>query len=169
MTNNKYSPTVVCGFAAAVLTTIPELKTFGCCLLVPAASLVSLYIYLRLNRFQSPLLSIDAFKFGLLTGIFIAVFSTFFEILITYFTRTNEIISMLPQFELMLAKFNLGEAASQTVALLKLMAKEIQHSGFSVIFTFILFFNNLFSDIVFGIIGGFIGLSILNKKYFSNI
>ncbi len=169
MKPGKYSPALVSGFAAAVLTTVPLIKNIGCCLVIPAASIISLYLYLRINNFSSRILSSDALKFGLLTGLAAAVFATFFDILITYITHSNEIVATLPQVEIMMNELHLGEMSKQAIQLLRIMSKEIQLYGFSTMYSVFIFINNLFSDIIFGIIGGFVGLSILNKKYFTTV
>jgi hypothetical protein len=165
---NRYSPALVCGFGVGVLTTIPGIKNFSCCLIVPAAAVLSLFFYLKINSFYSRLLTKDALLFGLFTGISAAMFSTFFDVLITFIFKSNEIVSSLPQIEVMLNDLNLGDMTKQTMAMIKQMTIEIQATGFSTLYTIFLLLNNLIGDIIFGIIGGFAGMAILNKKYFPN-
>ena len=50
MTYKKYLPTLVCGFGAAVLSTVPGIKNFSCCLLVPAAAAFSILLDKKINQ-----------------------------------------------------------------------------------------------------------------------
>ncbi len=165
MVQNKYFPTLVFGFAAAVMTIIPGLRSFACCLIIPAASWIALYITKRMNKFENEITSSVAFKFGALTGLFAALFSTIIEVLMTYILKSNEITQTLPQIEILFSQYNLGEMMEESLKLIHQMADDIAKNGFSLFFTFFLLFNNLLVDIIFGIIGGFIGMAFLNKKY----
>lgn len=165
MTHNKYFPTLVFGFAAAVLTIIPGLRSFACCLIIPAASWLAIYISQRMNNFENGITSSIAFKFGALTGLYAALFSTIIEILMTYILKSNEITQTLPQIEILFSQYNLGGMMDESLKLIHQMADDIEKYGFSLLFTFFLLFNNLLVDIIFGIVGGFIGMAFLNKKY----
>ena len=45
MSSKGYLPALVAGFGAAVLTTVPGLREFGCCLIVPLAVFTALLLY----------------------------------------------------------------------------------------------------------------------------
>ena len=46
----KYSPAIVCGFGAAVFSILPGVdKAFSCCLFLPAATGISLFLYKKIN------------------------------------------------------------------------------------------------------------------------
>ncbi|PIP77984.1 MAG: hypothetical protein COW85_06085 [Ignavibacteria bacterium CG22_combo_CG10-13_8_21_14_all_37_15] len=166
---NKLSPAIVCGFGAAVLGTIPGVKSFGCCLLLPAATMLSLYLYLRITFFHESVTAKTAMFIGLITGLFSAFFSGFFDLLITYIFHTNDIVFSLPQVELLISTYNLGDIGKETIAILRNMSNEITTNGFSLTYTFFLLFNNIIIDSLFGVIGGLIGMSIFNKKYFTKL
>ncbi|MCK9211744.1 MAG: hypothetical protein M0P61_12975 [Ignavibacteriaceae bacterium] len=166
---NKLSPAIVCGFGAAVLSTIPGVKSVGCCLLLPAATVLSLYFYLRITSFSQSISVKTAMFIGLITGLSSALFSGFFEVIITYIFHTNDLVLTLPQVEILLNTYNLGDIGKETVAILRTMSKEITAYGFSLTYTSFLLFNNIFIDSMFGIIGGLIGMSIFNKKYFTKL
>ena len=53
--------------------------------------------------------------------------------LITYFTKSNEFIQNLPQLELTMRQWNLGQMVDESLKLIKGVSKEIQKSGFSFI------------------------------------
>ncbi|MCK7524986.1 MAG: hypothetical protein MZV64_48975 [Ignavibacteriales bacterium] len=50
MNFKKYLPTLVCGFGAAVLSTVPGIKNFSCCLIVPAAAAISILLDKKINN-----------------------------------------------------------------------------------------------------------------------
>lgn len=164
MNSNKFLPPLVCGFVAAVLSTIPGIKTIGCCIVIPGAAWFALVLDQRINKAEPPITSKKALIFGLLTGIFAALFSTAFDVLITLITHTNDFVDSLPQTEIAMRNLNLGEIWDQTFALLKTMSQQIKANGFSVLYTIAILFSNLFIDAIFGIIGGLLGMMIQNKK-----
>jgi len=166
---HKLSAALVCGFGAAVLETVPGIKSIGCCLLLPGAVVLSLYFYLRLTSYEERITTNTAVVMGLITGIVAALFSVSFEALSTFLFKTNDFVASLPQVTIVLNSFNLGDVGKETIAILQTMSKEIMTTGFSVTYLFFLLFNNLIINVVFGIVGGFVGLSLLNKKYFSNL
>jgi hypothetical protein len=162
--NKDYLPAIVCGFGAAVLSTIPGFKNFACCLLVPAASIVALFLYKKTNRLDEKIAVNKAIILGLLTGIVAALFSTFFDLLITYITHTNEFIAGLPQTELILHDLNMGPIMDESLILIKEMAKDIEANGFSALYTIMIFVSNIITYTIFGILGGAIGVAILNRQ-----
>ena len=166
---NKLSPAIVCGFGAAVLTTIPGVKSLGCCLILPAATVLGIYFYLRITSYSERVTTKTAMIIGLVTGLSSAFFSVFFDVMITYLFRTNDLVFSLPQIEILLGAYNLGEIGEESIALLRRMSNDIITSGFSITYIWFLFFNNIIIDSIFGIIGGLIGMSFFNKKYFPKL
>ena len=164
MDKNKFSPALVAGFGAAVLTTVPGIKDFGCCLIVPLAAVLSLYLDHRINKTELPISGKKAVLFGLLTGLFAATFATFFDVLITYITHSNEFVNSLPQTENMIQSSPLGPLLQQSLALLKQMAAQIKSDGFSILYTIAMLISNMFIDSIFGILGGLLGMTFLNKR-----
>ena len=164
MNSNKYLPILVCGFGAAVLTTVPYIKSFSCCLILPAASFGALYLDLRVNKTILPIKTKYAIFYGLLTGIVVALFSSAFEILITFVTHSNDFVSTLPQTESAMRSLNLGSLIDQTMGLLNRMSTEIVANGFSLLYTIAITFSNIIIDSIFGIVGGVIGMIVINKR-----
>ena len=164
MNSHKLSPSLVCGFGAAVLSTIPGVKSLGCCFIIPIAAWLSLVLNEKLNKVQPPVPIQDAFFFGLLTGFFAAIFSTGTDVLITLITHTNDFVQTLPQTESVLKGWNLGGLWTETSSLLHKMSSDIQKNGFSLLYTTAILFSNAIIDSIFGMIGGLIGMSIQNKK-----
>ena len=162
--NKKYLPALVCGFGAAVLTTVPGMEGIACCLLVPVASGISIVLY---KKSQQGILKIDTgtgIMLGLFTAIFAALFASGFEIIITYLTRTSDLVTSLPQAESVIKDMNIGQAADDAMELLKQMVAEIQSKGFSFYFSLIITLTNLISYSIFGMLGGVVATAIINKR-----
>lgn len=162
--NKKYLSALVCGFGAAVLTTIPGVQTIACCLLVPIASVISIFLY---KKSQPDLLKIQTgtgILLGLLTAVFAALFASGFEIIITYITRTSDLVTSMPQAEKVVKDMNLGPAAEESMEILKKMVSEIQSKGFSFLYAFLITTTNLITYSIFGMLGGLIGTAVINKR-----
>ncbi len=165
MNSNKYLPPLVCGFGAAVLTTVPGIKSFGCCLIVPFAAFLSLYLHQKVTGHYAKISSGFALKYGVLTGFFSAFFATIFDVIITYFTKSNDFITTLPQSEAMLKNWKLGPIFQQTIVYFHYISHQITTTGFSAFYTIAIFFSNMFIYIIFGLLGGLLGMTLINKKY----
>jgi hypothetical protein len=162
--NKKYLSALVCGFGASVLTTIPGVQTIACCLLVPVASAISIFLY---NKSQTELIKIQTgtgIFLGLLTAVFAALFASGFEIIITYITRTSDLVTSMPQAEKVVKDMNLGPAAEESMEILKHMVSEIQSKGFSFLYAFLITTTNLITYSIFGMLGGLIGTAVINKR-----
>jgi hypothetical protein len=84
--------------------------------------------------------------------------------LITYFTRTNDLINDLPQIELTMRQWNLGPMVDESLKLIKSVAKEIEKNGFSFIYLLMILASGLITNSIFGMIGGALGMSLANRK-----
>jgi hypothetical protein len=164
MNQHKYYPALVSAFAAAVLTTIPGIKSFACCLLVPAASVLALYLDQKFNKSEVNISSNKAMITGIITGILIALFSSSLEIFITFILKSNELTQTLPELEVLLSQMELGTVSEDIINMLRNISAEINESGFSIQFTFFLFTSNIITDAIFGFLGGLLGMAILNKQ-----
>lgn len=160
----KYIPALVCGFGAAVFTTIPGLKNIVCCLLVPIASVISLRLYLKANPSVTKINTGTGLMFGLFTGLVAAFFTTIFDLIITFITHSNDFIYALPQTELVLKEWNLGPLVEESLNLMKQMGKQIQSTGFSALYTVMIIFSNSITYSIFGLLGGAVGVAIINKR-----
>jgi hypothetical protein len=61
-------------------------------------------------------------------------------------------------------QFNLGPLMEASVKLIENMAKEIERNGFSALYTVMISISNTLIFSVFGMLGGLLGMAILNKK-----
>jgi hypothetical protein len=164
---NKYLPSLVTGFGAAVLVSIPLVKNVGCCVIVPFAAVYALILDVKLNKAELPIKGKEAVLFGLMTGLWAAVFSALFETIITMFAHSNDFVQELPNIENVFRNqlpVSFRPMMDQAIVIYKSMAAEIKATGYSAIYTFAILFTNIFVDVIFGIIGGFIGMNYLNKR-----
>lgn len=162
--NNKYLSALVCGFGAAILTTIPGVESFACCLIVPIASGISIALFKKSNRELFKISTGTGVMLGLLTGIIAALLASGFEIILTYISKTNELVTAMPQTESLIRDMNLGSAAEQSMKLLRQMVEEIRSNGFSFLYTILIIVSNLISFSIFGILGGILGTVLVNKR-----
>ncbi len=164
--NNKFLPPLVAGFAAGVLSVVPLLKSFACCLIVPAAAYFSIILYQRANNLDQMMETGKAIFLGVFTGLFAALFATTFEILITLFTKHNDLVEAFGNMQNMLNSFPIDKAVIQKVIdIMSDVVNDIRNTGFSLLYTVTLLFNNLLVNTIFGLIGGIIGLQVVNAKY----
>ena len=164
MSSKFYLPSLVAGFGAAVLTTVPGVKEFGCCLIVPLAVFTAMLLFRKTFNGDTNLSVKTSLIIGLITGIIAALFTTFFDIIITLFTHSNDFVQTLPQTTQVLDELKLGEAAKQTIQLMNGMANQITSTGFSLLYTIFILCSNLIVDSIFGLIGGMLGRVIINRR-----
>ncbi len=162
----KFLPSLVSGFGAGVLSVVPIIKTFACCLIIPVAATLSILLYQRAENVDEKIETGKAIFLGVFTGIFAALFATTFEVVITLFTKQNDLIAAFGNMQQMINSFPLDDQLKQEVIdLINIVVTELKTSGFSVIYSFTLLFNNLVINSIFGLAGGVIGLQIINAKY----
>lgn len=161
---STYISPLVCGFGASVLMVVPGLKEIGCCLIVPFAAGLSLFLYQKSNKITERISVKNALIFGLLTGIFSAVFATLFEILFTGIFHTNEFVKSLPEVEIMFRSFAPQNLLDEIFTMYKKMASEIRTNGFSLSYTIYFFAATSITSTIFGLIGGLIGMAVINKR-----
>ncbi|MBN8544626.1 MAG: DUF4199 family protein [Ignavibacteria bacterium] len=168
MVNSKYFPTLVSGFAAGVLSTVPILKSTACCILVPAAVIFALYADRRINNDKFPLQMSYALVFGLLTGVFTAFFGTTFDVLISFITRHNEFVDSYPQILQMLNEMPFLQGSDPSVKeamdILEATRDDLVNTGFSGFYAVMSFINNLIFYPLFGLLGGLLGKAILDRS-----
>ena len=164
MNFKKYLPAIVSGFGAAVLSTVPGIKNFSCCLLVPGAAAISILIDKKINNSNERVFLNKSLGFGFLTGLTATIFITIFDMLITYITKTNDFIQTLPQSEIIMQQWNLGPLFDDSLKMMKNAAHKIEKTGFSSIYLLMIFSSHFFINTIFGLIGGVFGMSLANRK-----
>jgi hypothetical protein len=165
MQNKKYIAPLITGFAAGVLSVVPVLKSLGCCLMLPLAAYFSIYLDIKANGNHLNLTIQKGIVFGLITGLTAAITGTFFDFAITFITHQNDIITSFAQLQAALNSFPIDEKTKvEVIAILTRVVENIRVNGFSAFYTLSLFFSSLFTDIIFGMLGGIIGVQILKRK-----
>ena len=162
--NKKFLPSLVCGFGASVITIIPGFSSFACCLVIPIAAGISIGLFKKTNPDIIKIQTGTAVLLGLMTGLFAAVFASSFEIILTYFTKSNELVLAMPQTEDMIRQMNLGTAAEDSIKLMKQMIFHIQTKGFSILYSILITLSNLLTFSIFGMLGGVLGAAIINRR-----
>lgn len=160
----KYLPALTAGFGASVFTTIPGLKDLACCLLVPAASFMALFLYKKVNAIDERIPASTGVMMGLATGLFAALFTTTLDVIITLITHSNDLMRTLPQTEVIISEWNLGPVMNESINLLKQMAKDINANGFSLLYTIMILLSNSITYSIFGLIGGLAAAAVFNKR-----
>ena len=161
----KYLSAFVCGFGAGVLQIVPVAKSFSCCLIIPVASYLALVLHQKANNDFGKMDFKKGAIIGLLTGLYAALFGSSFEIVITLITKNNDLVVAYPELMKVISDFPLAEAMiEQSQMLLESVVEDIKTSGFSILYTFAVIANNLFVDVVFGLLGGIIGVQIINSR-----
>ena len=163
MDYNKYLPSIVTGFGAAVLSTIPGIKNLNCCLIIPAAAFLSIYLYSKSTGNDSPIKLNKALSYGLITGLVAAMFSSLFDILITYITHSNDLVVGLEQTEEMMQELKLGNLIDASLEIMRSMVTEIKSTGFSALYIVMITVSNFFIFSIFGMLGGLLGMAVFNK------
>lgn len=161
---SKYVSPLVCGFGASVLMVVPGLKEIGCCLIIPFAAGLSLFLYQKSNKSAERISAKNAVLFGLSTGIFSAFFATLFELIFTGIFHTNEFVKSLPEVEVMFRSFAPQNLLDEIFAMYKKMANDIRANGFSLSYTIYFFAATSITSTIFGLIGGLIGMAFINKR-----
>lgn len=161
----KYLSSLVCGFGAGVLQIVPLLRSFSCCFILPVAAFLSLLLNQRATKSSAKITTKEALLFGVMTGIYAALFGSSLEILITFITKHNDIISTFPELQRMVDNFPVSqEIKSEVLNLFQKVRQDIIANGFSVLYTFSVLVNNFVVNTIFGAVGGLIGAQIINSR-----
>jgi hypothetical protein len=161
----KYLSAFVCGFGAGVLHIVPVAKSFTCCLIMPMAAYLSIILDRKSSGDSGKMDMRRGAMLGFLTGIYAAAFGTSLDILITFITKNNEIVAAYPELNRLLYDFPISEAMKQEVlAMLSSLINEIKTTGFSFLYSITILISNFIIDPVFGILGGMIGVQVVNSK-----
>lgn len=161
---SKYISTFICGFSAAVLTIVPGLKEVGCCLIIPFAAAMSLFLYQKSDKTLERISTSQALIFGLITGMFAAIFSSVFEIIFTAIFKTNDFVRSLTQLEIAFRSFISNELIDEVFQIYKRMAEDIKAKGFSFTYSIYYFLATSITSLIFGLIGGLLGMAFLNRR-----
>ena len=154
----------VTGFGAGVFKIVPIIKGLSCCLIIPAAAFFALFLDQKANNNYEKIPVSKAIVFGLLTGLFAAVFGTSIDLVVTFITKSNEVVTNLPQIQEMLGGMPANSIVKEVIDIYAQIARDITATGFSGVYAVLIFGGSLLTDPIFGMIGGLIGMQVLNSK-----
>lgn len=154
----------MCGFGAGVLNTVPIVKSFSCCMIIPLAAVISLVLEQRSRGVREEIKVTKAASLGLLTGIFAALFGTLLEVLVILITKNSDLAAGLPAIEQMANQMAAQEVVKQMLDIMYKMVDDIANYGFSFLYTFSILVSSLIVNSIFGTLGGLLGMSILNSR-----
>jgi hypothetical protein len=173
---NKIRAAVIGGAVMTATSVIPyvSLINCACCAGIMLGGLAAVYFYLREAPKDDP--PMEA-KYGIILGAFAGIFGAIFETVIT-----SLIMKMFSDqyFEGIYAEFQRNidqlESSGEKVPSILYTIRdsldsfmlEIRTHGFSVIFTMFMLIFNTFKDVLFGLLGGLIGIYVLQKRNRSN-
>jgi hypothetical protein len=161
----KYLSSLVCGFGAGVLQIVPFLRSFSCCFIIPVAAFMSLMLDQRATNSKEKITAKKAIMFGIVTGLYAALFGSFLDIFITLITKNNDIILTFPELQRMINGFPVTpEIKAEVLNLFQNVREEILTKGFSLLYTFSVLVNNLVVNTIFGAVGGLVGAQIINNR-----
>ncbi len=161
----KYLSSLVCGFGAGVLQIVPFLRTFSCCMILPFAAFLSLLLNQKATKSREKITTKNALLFGIMTGLYAALFGSSLEILITLITKHNDIVTTFPELQRMVENFPVGpEIKKEVLTLFQNVRTDIMTHGFSTVYTISVFVNNFIINTIFGAVGGIVGAQVINSK-----
>jgi hypothetical protein len=161
----KYLAAIICGFGAGVLQIVPFVKSFSCCMILPIAAFMSLLLDQRATKNFTKIPMKKAMLFGLFTGLSAALFGSFFELLITFITKHNDIITSFTDLQRIVNNLPLSEEIKKEVLnLFQSVRDDILKYGFSLLYTFSVIVNNFIVNSIFGSVGGLVGAQIINSR-----
>lgn len=165
----KLLPVLVAGFGAGVLHVVPIAKSFTCCLIVPFAAVVAIFLEQKSLGLTGEFPLKRGAILGLLTGVFSALFGTFFDVFVTFVTKNNDIITAFNELTQIIDNVPVAEEIKQEALLLtEQVVNSIRETGFSILYTVTILFNNLLVNSIFGLIGGIVGTKVINARNFEN-
>ncbi len=169
---SKVKPAIIGGAIMAATSAIPYLSLINCacCAGIMLGGLASVYFYLRsLPPDEPPLQS----KHGLILGAFAGIFGALFETVATVIIIKVLSKGYFDQIYVEIQK-NITDMESQGKDVPKLLTQiqdaltmltqEISENGFSLVLTILMLVFNTMKDVLFGLLGGLIGIAVLQKK-----
>lgn len=161
----KLLPSLVCGFAVGVLQVVPFLRGLSCCLLLPVAGVFSIILYQKSTETTDKIPFSKGAGLGILTGIFAALFTTFFDTIITLITKTNIFVEEFVNIQKAFSDLPLSdELKNEMIKMYTIIREDIINHGFSIWYTSGMLISNLIAGVLFGLVGGLLGTYFINAK-----
>lgn len=155
----KLLPALVAGFSLAVLSVVPIIQLTTCCLLAPLAGFIGINLFYiqKKNEPNFKLQISDGIHIGILIGIISGFFSAIFQSLLIFVSKDNPVYDSI----ILLQQFTKDTSIPEIIWDI---SREIEEKRFSLMLTFMLFFNSSIVYSIFATFGALIGVSGIKKK-----
>ncbi len=165
----NYLSAFVVGFGVGVIQVVPVAKSFACCLFMPVAAYLAILLDRKSKGESGEVEFKQAAIIGVLTGIWAALFGTFFDVFITFVTHSNDVVATFGELRKALESLPVDETVKkQAGEMLSAVVVDITEKGFSMLYTVSALINNLVVDTLFGFIGGVVGMNVINSRLHEN-
>ncbi len=160
MRKEKFLPALVAGFSLAVLSVVPLIQLATCCLLAPIAGIfgVNLFYLQMKNNPEFKIEKSDGFQIGILIGLISGFFESIFQSLLLLVSKDNPVYDSIVLLQQYIPDMKLPEIIND-------IAKEIDEKRFSLLLSFMLFFNASIVNSIFATIGALLGVSNIKKRF----
>jgi len=169
---SKVKPAIIGGAIMAATSTIPYLSMINCacCAGIMLGGLATVYLYLRsLPPDEPPLETKYGLILGAFAGIFGAIFETVLSVLIIKLLSKGYFDQIYIEIEKSISDMQAGgeevpQILNQIQDAIFTLTQEIAETGFSFVLTILMLVFNTMKDVLFGLLGGLIGIAVLQKK-----
>jgi len=168
----KVKPAIIGGIIMTITSTIPYLSLINCacCAGIMLGGLASVYFYLQqLPPDEPPLESKHGLILGAFAGIFGAIFETLITVLIIKFLSKGYFDQIYIEIEKNISDLesqgqDVPQLLNEIQNVIVNLTQEIGEKGFSLVLTILMLAFNTIKDVIFGLVGGLIGVALLQKK-----
>ena len=169
---SKVKPALIGGAIMAATSAIPYLNMINCacCAGIMLGGMASVYFYLRsLPPDEPPLQAKHGLILGAFAGIFGALIETFVTVIIIKLLSKGYFDQIYIEIEHSITDMQTkGEEVPQILTKIQeaigTLTQEIADTGFSFVLTVLMLVFNTMKDVLFGLLGGLIGIAVLQKK-----
>ncbi|HPD68049.1 MAG TPA: hypothetical protein PLI27_08255 [Ignavibacteriales bacterium] len=164
-------PIFIAAWISAVLQNIPLIKNFSIFLIIPNAPIIATYLLVKANTISEKIKYNKILTFSLLTGIIAAILAALFDIIITFITKTNDIITSLPEVESIINQLPSVQQSylKETISYLYKISNDISIIGFSIDFVFLSLANFILINLFFSVLGSFFTSYYTNNIIIPNL
>jgi hypothetical protein len=170
--SSKVRAAVIGGAIMAATSVIPYLSFINCacCAGIMLGGLLAVFFYIKgLPKDEPPLETKYGVLLGAFAGLFGALFETFITVMIIKIFSSEYFEGIYNEFQKSIDQMESN--GQQVPAILTqvrdsfvLFIQEIKETGFSVVLTIVMLLFNTFKNMLFGLLGGLIGVYVLQRR-----
>lgn len=164
-------PIFVAAWISALLQTIPVVKNFSFWIIIPNMPIIAGYLIIKSNKLTEKLKYNQILTIALLTGISAAVITSIFDLIITFITKTHDIVTYLPEIENVISQMPAMQTTyfKEALAYLYKISSDITTYGFSLEFMVLTFINFIMINIFLSFLGSFFTYYYTNNVILPNL